>query len=248
MKTNPFDKATKALKATTVNTSLFLWLNTITHHQYNHGDSFVKTFRSLYKEGGFPRFYSAFLPTLVNSSSNRFVDYLSHELIPTNNLTYKVFVGGLIASCFKTLITPLEGYKVISQRYGNRAHKIIRLNIRKQGLKTMWRGSTDNGLSNYVEHVTWFHTYDTLDKRLSNMNVLLKSGFLGLTSSFTTDLMSNHLKIVKTMKQTTNLTYKQIIKDIIRKNGVKGLFVRGLGTKLLTNGFQSLVFSILLNI
>ena len=51
------------------------------------------------------------------------------------------------------------------------------------------------------------------------------------------------------MKQTTNLSYNDIIKEIVKKNGVKGLFIRGLGTKLLlTNSLQGITFSILLSV
>ena len=243
----PIDKAYKALKATSINTSLFLWLSTITHYQYNHGDEFFKTFKFLYKQGGIPRLYSGFVPTLINSSTNRFIDYFSHEIVSTNCLTSRVLIGGILASCMKTLLTPLDTFKIVYQNYGRKAHKMIKLNIRRKGIKYLWKGSKDNGLANFVEHITWFNTYEYLDKHLPNDNLILKSGFLGLTSSITTDVMSNHLKIIKTMKQTTNLSYNGIIKEIVKKSGVKGLFIRGLGTKLLANSLQGITFGILLN-
>lgn len=46
--------------------------------------------------------------------------------------------------------------------------------------------------------------------------------------------------MVKTSKQaaTEAVTYPTVIRDIIQKDGVLGLFGRGLKTKILSNGLQ----------
>ena len=53
--------------------------------------------------------------------------------------------------------------------------------------------------------------------------------------------------MVKTSKQssTVPITYAEIVKNIVAKEGVQGLFLRGLGTKLITNGIQGVLFSVL---
>lgn len=59
--------------------------------------------------------------------------------------------------------------------------------------------------------------------------------------------MSNSLRVIKTVKQTNtdgSLSYVDCVKGIIAKDGVKGLFGRGLTTRLLTNMLQSMVFSV----
>lgn len=240
------EKSNKAFSASFINTSLFLWLNTITQHQYKNGNNFKNTVAILYKNGGIPRFYNGFIPTVINTSCNRFLDYLTHETIQVDNLFTKVFVGGILASALKIVITPLETYKVMNQIHGNKAFKLLKLRTKNNGIKSLWKGSNDIALTNFVEHIGWFNTYEYLDRKLpKDMNVILRSGFLGLTSSVTTDVLSNHLKIVKTMKQTTNLNYNQIINEIIKKNGVQGLFLRGLSTKLMTNSLYGITFSLL---
>jgi len=43
----------------------------------------------------------------------------------------------------------------------------------------------------------------------------------------------------------TIISYPEIVKEIVKKEGLIGLFGRGLKTKLLANGFQGLMFSVL---
>jgi hypothetical protein len=240
------EKSRKAFNASVLNTSLFLWLNTITQHQYKNGKNFKMTVNELYKNGGISRFYNGFIPTVINTSCNRFIDYLTHEMTQVDDLLSKVFIGGVFASVFKIFIAPLETYKIMNQIHGKKAVKLIKLRIKNNGIKSLWKGSGDIALSNFVEHVGWFNTYEYFDRNLpKDMNIILRSGFLGLSSSVTTDIMSNHLKIIKTMKQTTDLCYNDIVREIIRKNGVHGLFFRGLGTKLMTNSLYGITFSLL---
>lgn len=55
------------------------------------------------------------------------------------------------------------------------------------------------------------------------------------------DTVSNSIRVVKTSKQaaTEAVTYPAVIRDVIAKDGVLGLFGRGLKTKILSNGLQA---------
>ena len=44
---------------------------------------------------------------------------------------------------------------------------------------------------------------------------------------------------------TVNVSYPTAIKEIIAKDGLKGLFFRGLGTRLLTNAMQGMMFTVI---
>ena len=59
--------------------------------------------------------------------------------------------------------------------------------------------------------------------------------------------MSNSIRVIKTTRQTypTPVTYKQVVQDIVATEGVKSLFTRGLGTKIITNGIQGMMFTVL---
>ena len=63
-------------------------------------------------------------------------------------------------------------------------------------------------------------------------------------SSATSDIVSNSVRVLKISKQTNenNHSYTRIIKDIVKKDNITGLFFRGLQTKLLLNGIQGFVF------
>jgi hypothetical protein len=61
------------------------------------------------------------------------------------------------------------------------------------------------------------------------------------------DCVSNSLRVVKTIKQTSgdaNLGYIGAVKGVIKTDGLAGLFGRGLKTRLITNIAQSMVFSV----
>lgn len=84
---------------------------------------------------------------------------------------------------------------------------------------------------------------------------LARSALLGLCASAVSDCASNSLRVIKTTKQTaqlgtgtdsdTDLSYGEVVTMILEKDGVKGLFGRGLQTRLLTNAIQGATFSIL---
>ena len=80
---------------------------------------------------------------------------------------------------------------------------------------------------------------------------LLRSGFIGLCASSVSDISSNSLRVLKTVRQTSDdgskdsFSYIETAKGIIKEEGFNGLFGRGLQTKLLANGLQSSLFSVL---
>ena len=49
------------------------------------------------------------------------------------------------------------------------------------------------------------------------------------------------------MRQTsaTDMTYRVAVRTVLEKDGVAGLLGRGLRTKIMTNGIQGLMFSVL---
>ena len=52
---------------------------------------------------------------------------------------------------------------------------------------------------------------------------------------------------MKTTKQTypTEISYSEAAKEILKKDGPMGLFGRGLQTRIMANGVQGMLFSIL---
>ena len=66
------------------------------------------------------------------------------------------------------------------------------------------------------------------------------------------DIPSNFIRIIKTVKQSTPvlgdaapLTYIEIIAMVYEEGGLSGLLFRGLLTKVLANGLQSILFTVM---
>jgi len=61
------------------------------------------------------------------------------------------------------------------------------------------------------------------------------------------DTCSNSIRVIKTTRQTysTPITYLEATKIVLAKDGYIGLFGRGLKTRILANGLQGLLFSVL---
>mmetsp|Transcript_2989 Transcript_2989/g.9938 ORF Transcript_2989/g.9938 Transcript_2989/m.9938 type:complete len:93 (-) Transcript_2989:550-828(-) len=89
-------------------------------------------------------------------------------------------------------------------------------------------------------HYPWFVTYNYLQAKIpqakGKFSGMMRNAFIGLCASAVSDVVSNSIRVVKTKKQTAieDLTYIATVSAIIAEDGVQGLFLRGLGTKLLS--------------
>lgn len=75
----------------------------------------------------------------------------------------------------------------------------------------------------------------------------MRRAFIGFVASVVSDTISNSLRVVKTYRQVNEIRigYWAAAKAVIAVDGVKGLFGRGLKTRILANGLQGLMFSVL---
>ena len=66
-------------------------------------------------------------------------------------------------------------------------------------------------------------------------------------SSLVSDTVSNSLRVVKVVRQThsDSIPYKEAVATVLNQDGWLGLFGRGLRTRILANGLQSLMFAVL---
>ncbi|KMS93872.1 hypothetical protein BVRB_027070 [Beta vulgaris subsp. vulgaris] len=70
---------------------------------------------------------------------------------------------------------------------------------------------------------------------------------MGFSASIVSDTISNSARVLKTTKQTyeTPITYMEAVNKVVKKDGIQGLLGRGLKTRILANGLQGLMFSVL---
>lgn len=76
---------------------------------------------------------------------------------------------------------------------------------------------------------------------------LARQAFIGFAASVVSDTVSNSIRVLKTYRQVnqSRITYLQAAKKIIAEEGWLALFGRGLGTRILANGLQGILFSVL---
>ena len=245
-----------------------MWMRTMINHQYRYGGKISTTFKSLYREGGIPRFYRGIGFALMQAPISRFGDTAMNigmmELLKDTelNTASKTFAGSCGAGLWRIGIMPLDTLKSSMQVNGSNGMNIIKNRIRSQGFTTLYHGSIASGSATIVGHFPWFLTYNYLqdlipkikesDSKISTNHYyhtkkILRSGFIGFCSSSVSDVSSNALRVIKVNRQTQidNISYSKLIKNIIKHDGLSGLFFRGLHTKILANGIQGMLFTII---
>mmetsp|Transcript_42614 Transcript_42614/g.65473 ORF Transcript_42614/g.65473 Transcript_42614/m.65473 type:complete len:177 (+) Transcript_42614:1-531(+) len=154
---------------------------------------------------------------------------------------------------------PIDCVKTTMQVEGAQGLSILWGKIKLGGPQVLWAGALASSGATFVGHFPWFYTYNTLDAMLPQPehfatpigNVfaqkLLRNALMGFTSSAVSDTCSNSIRVIKTTKQTHKdpITYPQAVKMVVETDGIIGLFGRGLGTRIIANGIQGLMFSVL---
>lgn len=241
-----------------VQVSSLMWLRTIMNYQYANGGTLKNTFLTLYKQGGIPRFYKGYFPALIQGPLSRFGDTAMNvgilELTKDSDmpiwLRTGIASGG--ASTWRLFLMPIDSLKTSLQVHGNKGINILKKKINTNGPKILWNGYMASMSATFVGHYPWFFTYNYLSEYLKNPNddylkKISKQAGIGFCSSVISDTTSNSLRVIKTYKQTFpyEINYLQIIKNIIENEGLYGLLLRGLETRILVNGLNGMLFSVL---
>jgi hypothetical protein len=76
---------------------------------------------------------------------------------------------------------------------------------------------------------------------------LLRQAFIGFCASLVSDTISNSLRVVKTYRQVheREVGYLAAAREVVALDGLSGLFARGLKTRVIANGCQGVMFSVL---
>jgi hypothetical protein len=123
--------------------------------------------------------------------------------------------------------------------------------VKLVGPLTLYNGSLAAASATFVGHYPWFFTYNLLSEKIPKQDTQLselgRRAILGFCSSAVSDTCSNSIRVVKVYKQSypEQISYVQVVRNVIQESGVSGLMFRGLETKILANGMQGILFSIL---
>lgn len=250
---------TAGFVAMTGNVMSMMWLRTIVNHQYRNGGTFKTTAKLLYREGGILRFYRGVGFALLNAPMSRFGDTAMNALVTTAlsdshyTISQKTFLGSCCAGLWRIGIMPIDTFKSSLQVNGKNGMTILRKRIKTNGVKTLWNGAGASAFSTVMGHFPWFYTYNYLntifprENYTENWQRLCRSAAIGFCSSSVSDIVSNTFRVIKVNRQVSSgdQSYKKLIQEIVSKDSVFGLMTRGLRVKIITNGIQGMVFTVL---
>jgi hypothetical protein len=85
------------------NVGLLMWMRTTVNYQYRHGTNFPTALRTLYADGGIPRFYRGVLPALLQGPLSRFGDTAANTgmltLLDSFPMTKDLPLGAKTVAC-----------------------------------------------------------------------------------------------------------------------------------------------------
>ncbi|KAK2467575.1 hypothetical protein APHAL10511_000430 [Amanita phalloides] len=236
-------------------------LRTVTNYQYRYGTTTTQAIRTLNADGGLARFYQGMSAALIQGPLSRFGDTAANvgvlALLQSNPFTrefstlFKTLFASLVAAAFRTFLTPIDTVKTTMQTEGKAGMPILKNRIKKYGISTLWYGAMATAAAAFVGHYPWFSAYNYLDDNLPSphtpLEKLSRRAFIGFMASICSDPISNFLRVLKTYKQVceTHIGYLDAARAVVLADGWRGLLGRGLKTRILTNGLQGLMFSVL---
>ena len=104
-----------------INVCSLMWMRTTINYQYRYGTSTMQAFKTLYADGGIPRFYRGLLPALLQGPLSRFGDtaantgtlaaldaFESTEKLP---VAAKTVAASVAAALFRILLMPIDTVK-----------------------------------------------------------------------------------------------------------------------------------------
>jgi len=247
-----------------INVGTLMWMRTTVNFQYRYGMSSVEALKHLYADGGVRRFYRGVGPALIQGPMSRFGDTASNagmlalwdsiEMTKDLPTWVKTVSASAAAASFRVVLMPVDACKTIMQVEGKDGFSKLVAKVRAGGPTVLWHGSVGAMSATFVGHYPWFFTYNYLNEALPNYDrkkelpmFLARNAVIGFCSSAISDTCSNSIRVIKVTKQTsvTPITYMHAFSTIVKKDGIQGLLFRGLVTKIISNGCQGILFSVL---
>ena len=240
-----------------------MWLRTIVNYQSRYGTSFRETLLVLFNEGGVPRFYRGILFALVQAPMARFVATFANDgceaLLASLPMTKHwgpvrgTMISSIVVGLWRVLLMPIDTCKTILQVDSRDGFKKLMHKVRAGKISLLYQGAFALIASSMMSYYPWFYSYRVLSKSDIVATVfapgLVKNAFIGFSASVVSDVVSNGIRVIKTTKQSISasrhpVNYGEAISIILAEDGWRGLFGRGLKTRIFGNALQSVLFTI----
>ena len=238
-----------------------MWLRTTMNYQYRYGTTTKTAIQSLYKDGGVKRFYRGVGPALLQGPLSRFGDTAantgvlellnSYEKTKDLPLSAKTLCASFMAALWRVNLMPIDTLKTSLQVNGKEGLSILAKKTRGAGAGVFYHGTVATFSATYVGHFPWFFIYNYLDNSIPKQDTMIKNltrnAVIGFSASVVSDSISNSIRVLKTTRQTYDrpISYLEAGKEIIKNDGIKGLLGRGLKTRIIANGLQGMMFTVL---
>lgn len=240
-----------------------MWIRTIINYQCRYGTSLFQAMSILMNDGGIPRFYRGLSFALVQAPLARFVSAAANDGVELFFARLEgtkdwgpgrtTVIAGFVVGIWRMLLMPIDTCKTVLQVDSVEGFRNLVRRVKAGNVSVLYQGMFANALSSFVGHFPWFFTYNRLSKSKSLrswiQSQLLRNAAIGLVSSITTDVTVNVFRVIKTTKQAMgpkhNFGYLETVRMILAADGWKGLFGRGLRTRIFANALQSIVFTVI---
>lgn len=236
-----------------------MWLRTIVNYQYRYGVSTGDAVQALYNEGGIFRFYRGMPLALIQNPLMKFGAVAANEGskvlvshfggVMRNSPFLTSSLGTFFSILWKLLLVPIETIKTVLQVDGSIGFQRLMKEVLSGNILRLYSGSLATIISTLLSHYPWFYVHNVLDQFISKsevpINSIARSAFIGFVASVVSDCVSNFIRVVKTLKQTLGgdeTEFVRIVQQMYEENGIWGLAGRGLPTRIVANGLQSIVF------
>jgi hypothetical protein len=130
------------------------------NYQYRNGTSFPVAMRTLYKDGGIPRFYRGLLPALVQGPLSRFGDTAANtgvlsalNAMPETvhwNVGVKTACASAGAALFRIFLMPVDTVKTTMQVTGKFSAVVSK--VKAAGPIALYNGSIAAASATFVGH------------------------------------------------------------------------------------------------
>ena len=133
------------------------------NYQYRNGVSFPVALRTLYADGGIPRFYRGVAPALLQGPLSRFGDTAANTgvmtLMDATESTRDLSVGiktvaaSASAACFRIFLMPIDTVKTTMQVTGKFSNVVTK--VKTSGIPVLYHGSLAAASATFVGHYPW---------------------------------------------------------------------------------------------
>ena len=226
---------------------------------YNNGG-----YRRFYA-GILPALAQGPLSRFGDTASNAAVIAFLGETEETRHLPVvaQTLLGSLAAASWRIVIMPLDVCKTVGQVRGQaRGMPELAARVRNDGPAALWRGSSAAFVATFAGHLPWYSTFNWLNRILpqppgaipaadshevagkspatssQTLQRAVRHGIIGFCASVVSDCCTNSFRVVKAIRQAEGVTYRGAASLVVSKDGLSGLFFRGLQTRIIANGCQ----------